>query len=59
MKIAPNTPIFLGDSVYCVWDGYMLKLYIDNGFGPQNEIFLEPEVQIALTEIFEAIVNQI
>lgn len=36
--------IYLGDSVYASWDGSMVKLTTENGFGPSNVIFLEPEI---------------
>lgn len=35
---------YLGDSVYAEYDGYMIRLTTENGYGPSNEIFLEPEV---------------
>ena len=40
----PKKPSYLGDSVYVEFDGFMLGLYTDNGFGPSNEIFLERSV---------------
>lgn len=39
---------YLGDSVYAEWSGEMVKLTTDNGLGPTNTIFLEPEVMDAL-----------
>jgi hypothetical protein len=39
---------YLGDSVYVSFDGYMLVLTTDNGMGPSNTIYLEPEVYEAL-----------
>lgn len=41
---------YLGDSVYVEWDGVMFKLTTDNGEGPTNAIFLEPEVVAALVK---------
>lgn len=42
-------PRYLGDSVYAADENsFMVKLYTDNGDGPRNEIFLEPEVVYAL-----------
>ena len=35
---------YLGDSVYCNYDGYSISLTTENGFGATNEIYLEPEV---------------
>jgi hypothetical protein len=39
---------YLGDSVYAEFDGFMVKLTTENGLGPGNVIFLEPEVLQAL-----------
>lgn len=39
---------YLGDSVYASIEGGMIKLTTENGYGPSNEIFLEPEVYEAL-----------
>ena len=39
---------YLGDSVYCDFDGYNIILVTDNGFGPSNTIILGPEVMSAL-----------
>jgi hypothetical protein len=36
--------IYLGDSVYMHYDDHQLKIYTDNGDGPENTIVLEPEV---------------
>lgn len=36
--------VYLGDSVYAEEARGMIRLTTDNGFGPSNEIFLEPEV---------------
>jgi hypothetical protein len=40
---------YLGDSVYVEIEDGMLKLYLDNGHGPSDTIYLEPEVYDALT----------
>lgn len=48
---------YLGDSVYAEFDGYGVVLTTENGEGPSNRIFLEPEVQIALVQFFERIVR--
>lgn len=45
---------YLGDSVYVKQDecgGFLL--YLDNGYGPHTEIYLEPEVYEALTIFVE------
>jgi hypothetical protein len=39
---------YLGDSVYVEVERGMLKLTTDNGLGPSNTIYLEPEVYDAL-----------
>lgn len=39
---------YLGDSVYADYEAGMIRLYLDNGRGQHNEIFLEPEVYQAL-----------
>jgi hypothetical protein len=39
---------YLGDSVYADFDGYSIKLTTENGDGPSNTIWLEPEVMLAL-----------
>lgn len=36
--------IYLGDSVYASFDGYMVTLTTENGYGPSNTIHLEPEI---------------
>jgi hypothetical protein len=44
---------YLGDSVYVHFDGWMLTLETNNGFGPSNTIHLEPEVYAALVEFVD------
>ena len=39
---------YLGDSVYCEFDGYALVLTTNNGEEDSNRIELEPEVIAAL-----------
>jgi hypothetical protein len=41
---------YLGDSVYAEIEDGMLLLTTDNGYGPNNKIFLEQEVIEALLE---------
>lgn len=41
---------YLGDSVYVEIESGMFKLTTENGFGPTNTIYLEPEVYAALVE---------
>lgn len=35
---------YLGDSVYAESDGFHIILYTDNGFGPENRIYLDDQV---------------
>ena len=39
---------YLGDSVYAEFDGYGITLTTDNGHGPSNTIYLEPDILEAL-----------
>ena len=39
---------YLGDSVYAEFDGYGITLTTENGYGPSNIIYLEPQVLAAL-----------
>ena len=41
---------YLGDSVYVELERGMLKLTTDNGYGPNNTIYLEPQVYSTLVE---------
>lgn len=43
-------PVYLGDSVYARERSGMVLVYTDNGDGPQNPIYLEPEVFDALAK---------
>jgi hypothetical protein len=37
--------VYLGDAVYCDWDGYYLILTTENdSSGPSNVIYIEPTV---------------
>lgn len=45
------TKMYLGDSVYVDYDGYMLQLTTENNMrGPSNTIYLEPRVYEALLD---------
>jgi hypothetical protein len=39
---------YLGDSVYASWEGDMILLTTENGYGASNVIYLEPRVYKAL-----------
>lgn len=53
---------YIGDSVYMEFDGYSFVIWTDNGYGRQNEIFLEPSVvesfQMYVDKVAEAIKNE-
>ena len=54
----PFFTTYLGDSVYTDFNGYYVRLYTNNGAGPENVIYLEPEVQISLIKFFESLVGK-
>ncbi len=41
---------YIGDSVYYQFDGFGIVLTTENGFGPSNEIYMEPEVLYRLID---------
>lgn len=41
---------YCGDSVYVEYDGNGLELTTDNGNGPSNRIYLEPEVYASVMQ---------
>lgn len=41
---------YLGDSVYASFDGYHIWLTTENGYGPSNQIALEPAALRALAD---------
>lgn len=43
---------YIGDSVYVEVEYGMLKLTTENGFGPSNTIFLEPNVMDNLIQYY-------
>ena len=46
-----NNKVYLGDSVYVNYDGYMLTLTTENDSGPpSNIIYLEPGVYTGLVQ---------
>lgn len=44
---------YLGDGVYADMDGQMVRLTTENGVEATNEIFLEPEIVLALVRYAE------
>lgn len=48
---------YLGDSVYASFDGFMVTLTTENGYGPSNTIHLEPETYQALVQYVVQIVE--
>ena len=44
---------YLGDSVYADFDGYMVTLTTENGYGPSNTIHIEPQVFAALQQFVQ------
>ena len=46
---------YLGDSVYVEDDGYFMILTTENGDGPTNVIYLEPQVCAALAKYVKSI----
>lgn len=46
---------YIGDSVYVETERGMLKLTTENGYGPSNTIWLEPEVYQQLVEYVQSL----
>jgi len=46
---------YIGDSVYVDFDGNGLTLTTENGLGPSNTIYIEPEVWTALEKYVESL----
>lgn len=42
--MSENQKVYLGDSVYASFNGFHIVLTTENGMGPSNEIFLEPQL---------------
>lgn len=45
---------YLGDGLYAEFDGYQIRLYADREY-TRHEVFLEPQVYLALTRFVERI----
>ena len=50
--------VYLGDSVYAVFDGGGITLTTENGYGASNTIYLEMEVILSLQEYIERCQNE-
>lgn len=50
---------YLGDSVYVEQEGYGLTLTTENGFGPSNTIYLEPNVMEALINYYKKVTGKV
>jgi|WetSurSiteA1Bulk_404760.scaffolds.fasta_scaffold755353_2 hypothetical protein len=49
--------VYLGDSVYALFDGYHIVLTTNNGLEDTNTIYLDPSVQVDLVKFIEWIVE--
>lgn len=47
--------VYIGDSVYAVFDGYHIILTTENGYGPSNTIALEDTVFNSLLKYAERV----
>lgn len=48
--------IYIGDGVYCEFQGYDFRLTTEDGISAQNEIFLEPSHIEALYKFYKDII---
>jgi len=53
-----NKKVYLGDSVYACLERGMICLTTENGYGPSNTIYLEPEVYQALTRYVDRLLKK-
>lgn len=51
--IIKNPKDYIGDSVYAEYDGYGIVVTTDNGNGPSNTIYMEPEVIESLYKFYQ------
>lgn len=49
---------FLGDSVYAGFDGMHIVLYTDNGYGPENVIYILDTLVPVVRDYFDQIFPQ-
>jgi hypothetical protein len=52
--VTASRKVYLGDSVYVAFDGYHVVVTTENGLGPSNTIFLDPNVRCALMRVLAA-----
>jgi hypothetical protein len=55
----PGEKVYLGDSVYALFDGYHIVIITNNGIKDTNEIYLDPVVQVNLVKFIERIVEAV
>jgi hypothetical protein len=48
-----NPQVYIGDSVYMSYDGFSFIIYTNNGLGPENVIYLEPEVVSSMLQFIK------
>lgn len=49
--------VYLGDQVYCSFDGFQIQLTVENDIEATDTIYLDSHVQVALVKFIEGIVN--
>lgn len=54
----PNFKVYLGDGVYADFDGYYIKLYLNDGIKDHSTIMLKSEVIDAFLKYKERIDNE-
>jgi len=47
--------LYIGDSVYVDFDGFYLILTTENGYGPTNKIYLDPQVHANLLDYVKSL----
>ena len=58
IDVAPRPaqdPVYLGDGLYAVFDGYQIELYASNGIQKTNRVYLDPSVCDSFLSFVEAI----
>lgn len=52
-------PVYLGDSVYAVFDGYSIRLRLYHHLNERCEVVLEPTVQLALCQHIARVTDEV